>query len=50
MCPCVQMWMSALWDLTVMVTPAVRTQTAPTSAPAAARTAETAKTAQVGGL
>lgn len=43
------MWMSVLWDLTAMITPPVRTQTAPTPAPAFTRTVETEKTAQVGG-
>lgn len=44
---CVQMWMSVLWALTVMITPAVRTQKAPTPAPVSTHTLEMAKTAQV---
>lgn len=47
---CVQMWMSVLWDLIAIIMPVVRTQTAPTPAPAFTRTVETAKTAQVGQL
>lgn len=41
------MWMSAHWALTVIGTPAVRTQTAPIPAPVFTRTVEMAKTAQV---
>lgn len=44
---CVQMWMSVLWDLTVMNTLVVRTQRAPTPAHVPTRTVETARTAQV---
>jgi len=46
-CVCVKMWMSALWDPTVMNTQGVRTQTARTPAPVSTRTVERAKTAQV---
>ena len=42
-----QMWMSVHWAQTVMNTPAVRTQTAPTPAPVSTPTAETGRTAQV---